>query len=130
MKVRLESVCQESLPCAGESILARVVRAHLATRCEEHRPETDPCAELDRTSAEWECIEPEHGTIDLTLPRGTGEWTAIERRAIQIPGFERVRLFWWRQQAESRRDRARRIATPWRRRDAGRTRDGARKRYS
>jgi hypothetical protein len=125
MKVRLESVSQEALSCARESIFARVVRAHLATRREEHRPETDPCAELDRTSAEWECIEPEHGAIDLALPRGTGEWTAIEWRAVEIPGFERVRLLRWRQQTESRRDRARRIATPWRRRDAGRTSDGA-----
>jgi hypothetical protein len=97
VKVPLQPVRKESLPCTSESILTRVVRAHLTARRKEHSPESDPCAKLHGTAAVWERIEPEHRAIDLALPCGTGEWPAIEWRSVEIPGLERIRLFGWRE---------------------------------
>ena len=113
MQVRLHAVRQESLPRTREAIFARVIRAHLAARRKEHRPETDPRAELHNPAIKRKCVEPEHRAIELSLPRCTSEWAAIIRRAIQIPRLECVRLFWWRKKAESRRHRTSRIATLW-----------------
>ena len=85
MQVRLHAVRKESLPRTCEAIFARVIRAHLAARRKEHRPETDPRAELHNAPFKRKCVEPEHRAIELSLPRCTGEWAAIIRRAIQIP---------------------------------------------
>ena len=85
MQVRLHAVRQESLPRAREAIFARVICAHLAARRKEHRPETDPRAELHNPALKRQRVEPEHRAIELSLPRCTSEWAAIVRRAIQIP---------------------------------------------
>jgi hypothetical protein len=114
MEVRLQSVREESLSRTRESIFTRVIRAHIPTRREEHRPESDPSTKLHGATAVRQRIKPEHGAIDLALPRCAGEWTSIKWRAIEIPGFKRIRLFGRREQAESCRDRARRIAAGWR----------------
>ena len=114
MEVRLQSVREEPLSRTRESIFTRVIGAHVTPRSEEHRPESDPCTELHGATAVRQRIKPEHGTIDLALPRCAGEWTSIKWRAIEIPGFKRIRLFGRREQTESCRDRARRIAAGWR----------------
>ena len=88
---------KETLSRARQSIFTRVIRAHVTTRRKEHRPESDPCTELHGTAAEWECIKPEHSAINLALPCCAGKWTAIKRGSIEIPGFERIRLFRWRE---------------------------------
>jgi hypothetical protein len=106
-------VRKETLSRARESIFTRVIGAHVTTRRKEHRPESDPCTKLHGAAAVWECIEPEHGAIDLALPCCAGEWTAIKWRSIEIPGFKRIRLFGRREQPESCGDRARRIAAGW-----------------
>ena len=111
MQVRLHAVRQESLPRAREAIFARVIRAHLAARRKEHRPESNPRTELHNPTIKRQCVEPEHRAIELSLPRCTSEWAAIVRRAIQIPRLECVWLLWRRKEAESRRHRTRRIAT-------------------
>ena len=108
-------MCEESLPCTSESIFTRVIGAHVTTRRKEHRPESDPCAKLHGAATVWKCIEPEHGAIDLALPCCAGKWPAIKRCSVEIPGFKRIRLFGRREQTESCRDRARRIAAGWRR---------------
>lgn len=115
MEVRLQSVREESLSRTRESIFTRVIGAHVTPRSEEHRPESDPCTEFYGAAAVRERIEPEHGAIDLALPCCAGEWASIKWSAIEIPGFKRIRLFRWREQTESCRDRARRIAAGWRR---------------
>jgi hypothetical protein len=97
MKVRLEPVRKESLPCTSESILTRVVRAHLTARREQHGPESDPCAKLHGAATVWKCVKPEHRAINLPLPCCAGEWSAIEWRSVEIPSFKRVRLFRWRE---------------------------------
>jgi hypothetical protein len=97
MEVRLQSVREESLSRTRESIFTRVIGAHVTTRRKEHRPESDPCTEL-------------HGATAVRQP---GEWASIKWSAIEIPGFKRIRLFRWREQTESCRDRARRIAAGW-----------------
>ena len=51
-----------------------------------------------------------HRAIDLSLPGGTGERTAIVRRAIQIPGLERIRFGRRWKESESRRHGSRRVA--------------------
>ena len=114
MEVRLQSVCKEPLSRARESIFTRVIGAHVTPRRKEHRPESDPCTELHGTAAVRQRIEPEHGAIDLALPCCAGEWTSIKRRAIEIPGFKRIWLFGRREQTESCRNCARRIAAWWR----------------
>ena len=111
MQVRLHAVRQESLPRTREAIFARIVRAHVAARCKKHRPESNPCAELHDSAIKRQRVKPEYRAIELSLPRCTGEWATIVRRAIQIPRLECVRLFWWRKKAESRRHRTSRIAT-------------------
>ena len=113
MEVRLQSVREESLSRTRESIFTRVIGAHVTPRSEEHRPESDPCTELHGAAAIWERIEPEHGAIDLALPCCPGKWTAIKRCSVEIPGFKGIRLFGRREQTESCRDRARRIAAGW-----------------
>ena len=115
MEVRLQSVCKEPLSRARESIFTRVIGAHVTTRGKEHRPESDPCTKLHGATTVWELIKPEYGAIDLALPCCAGEWTSIKRRAIEIPGFKRIWLFGRREQTESCRDRARRIAAGWQR---------------
>ena len=110
---------KETLSRARQSIFTRVIRAHVTTRCEEHRPESDPCTKLHGATAIRQRIKPEHGAIDLALPCCAGEWTSIKRRAIEIPGFKRIWLFGWREQTETRRDRARWIAAWWRRAPCG-----------
>jgi histidinol phosphatase-like enzyme len=85
MQVRLHAVRQESLARAGEAIFARVICAHFAARCKEHRPESNPRAELHNPALKRKRVEPEHRAIELSLPRCTSEWAAIIRRAIQIP---------------------------------------------
>ena len=97
MEMRLQAMREETQSRTRESILTRVVGAHLAARCKEHRPESDPCTELHGTAAVWECIKPEHSAINLALPCCAGKWTAIKRCSIEIPGFERIRLFRWRE---------------------------------
>jgi hypothetical protein len=114
MEVRLKSVRKESLSRARESIFTCVIGAHVPTRSEEHRPESDPCTEFHGATTVWERIKPEHGAIDLALPCCAGEWTSIKWRAIQIPGFKRIWLFGRRKQPKSCRDCTRRIATWWR----------------
>jgi hypothetical protein len=111
MEVRLHAVCKESLTRPREAIFARVICAHLATRCKEHRPETDPRTELHNPTIKRKCVEPEHRAIKLSLPRCTSEWAAIVRRAIQIPRLKCVWFFWRREEAESRWHRTIRIAT-------------------
>ena len=111
MQVRLHAVRKESLTRTREAIFARVIRAHLAARRKEHRPETDPRAELHNPAIKRKRVEPEHRAIELSLPRCTSEWAAIVRCTIQIPRLECVWLFWWRQEAESRWHRTSRIAT-------------------
>ena len=83
MQVGLHAVCNESLTRPREAIFARIVRAHLAARCKEHRPESNPRAELHNPALKRKRVEPEHRAIELSLPRGTSEWAAIIRRAIQ-----------------------------------------------
>jgi hypothetical protein len=51
-------------------------------------------------------IEPEHRTIELSLPSCTTERTAIVWRAIQVPRLEFVRMLWWWQESKSRRHTA------------------------
>ena len=111
MQVRLHAVRKESLTRTREAIFARVIRAHLAARRKEHRPETDPRTELHNPAIKRKCVEPEHRAIKLSLPRCTSEWAAIIWRAIQIPRLECVRLFWRREEAESRWHRTSRVAT-------------------
>jgi hypothetical protein len=78
-------VRKQSLSRAREAIFARVICAHLAARCKEHRPESNAGAELHNPTTKRQCVEPEHRAIELPLPRCTGEWAAIVRRTIQIP---------------------------------------------
>ena len=111
MQVRLHAVRQESLPRARKAIFALVVCAHLAARCKEHRPESDPRAQLNNPAIKRKRVEPEHRAIKFSLPRCTGERAAIVRRAVQIPRLKCVWLCWWRKESESRRHRTRRIAT-------------------
>ena len=111
MEVRLHAVCKESLTCTCEAIFARVIRADITARRKEHRPETDPRAELHNPAIKRKRVEPEHRAIELSLPRCTSEWAAIVRRAIQIPRLECIRLFWRREEAESRWHRTSRVAT-------------------
>jgi hypothetical protein len=84
---------EESLSRACEPIFTRVICAHVATRGEQHRPESNPCTELHGATTVWERIKPEHGAINLALPCCASEWASIKRRAIQIPGFKRIWLF-------------------------------------
>ena len=105
---------KESLSRARESIFTRIICAHVPTRRQEHRPESDPCTELHGATTVWERIKPEYGAINLALPCCAGKWASIKRRAIQIPGFKRIWLFGRREQTESCGDRARRIAAWWR----------------
>jgi hypothetical protein len=111
MEVCLHAVCKESLSRACEAIFARVICAHFAARRKEHRPESNPRAELHNPTAKRKCVKPEHRAIELSLPRCTSEWTAIVRRTIQIPRLECVWLFWRREEAESRWHRTIGIAT-------------------
>ena len=111
MQVRLHAVRKESLTRTREAIFARVIRAHLAARRKEHRPESNPRAKLHNPAIKRKCVEPEHRAIKLSLPRCTSEWAAIVRRAIQIPRLECVWLLWRRKEAESRRHRTSRVAT-------------------
>jgi hypothetical protein len=92
VQVCLQPVREKSLTRASESVFTSVIRAHLAARREKHGPKPDPCAELHRSTSKWQRIQPEYGAIDLTLPGCTREWTAIERRSIQIPRLECIRL--------------------------------------
>jgi hypothetical protein len=85
MQVRLHAVRKESLSRTREAIFARVIRADLATRRKQHRPESNPGAELHNPTAKRKCVEPEHRAIELSLPRCTSEWATIVRHAIQIP---------------------------------------------
>ena len=82
MQVRLHAVRKESLARTREAIFARVICAHFAARRKEHRPETDPSAELHNSTFKRKCVEPEHRAIELSLPHCTSEWAAIIRRAI------------------------------------------------
>ena len=111
MQVRLHAVRKESLPRARKAIFALVICAHLAARCKEHRPESNPCAELHDSAIKRQRVKPEYRAIELSLPRCTSEWAAIVRRAVQIPRLKCVWLCWWRKESESRRHRTRRIAT-------------------
>ena len=114
MEVGLQSVRKDTLSRARESIFTRVICAHVPTRCEEHRPESDPCTELYSAATVRERIKPENGAINLALPRCASKWASIKWRAIEIPGFKRIWLFGRREQTETRRDRARWIAAWWR----------------
>jgi hypothetical protein len=114
MEVRLQSMREEPLPRACEPIFTRVICAHVPTRCEEYRPESDPCTELYSAATVRERIKPEYGAINLALPRCASKWASIKWRAIEIPGFKRIWLFGRREQTESCGDRARRIAAWWR----------------
>jgi len=96
-------VRKETLSRARQSIFTRVIRAHVTTRREEHRPESDPCTKLHNATLIGKGIEPEHRTIKFTLPRCTAEWSAIIRRTIQVPRLKLIRALWWRQESESRR---------------------------
>jgi len=113
MEVRLHAVRQESLSRARKAIFARVIRAYLAARCKEHRPESNPRTELHNPTIKWKCVEPEHRAIELSLPRCTSEWATVIWRPIQIPRLECVRLFWRREEAKSRWHRTSKIATLW-----------------
>jgi hypothetical protein len=85
MQVRLHAMRKESLSRTRKAIFARVIRAHLAARCKEHRPKSNPRTELHNPAVKRKRVEPEHCAIELSLPRCTSEWAAIVRRAIQIP---------------------------------------------
>ena len=102
MEMRLQAMREETQSRTRESILTRVVGAHLAARCKEHRPESDPRAELHNASLIWECVEPEHRAIEFALPRCTTKWPAIVRRTIQVPRLKFVRILRWRQESKSR----------------------------
>ena len=113
MQVRLHAVRKESLPRARKAIFALVVCAHLAARCKEHRPESDPRAQLYNPAIKRKRVEPEHRAIKFSLPRCTGERAAIVRRAVQIPRLKCVWLCWWRKEAESRWYSTSRITILW-----------------
>ena len=92
---------KETLSRARQSIFTRVIRAHVTTRGEEHRPESDPCTKLHNATLIQKCIEPEHRAIEFPLPRCATKWSAIVGRAIQVPRLKFVGMLRWREQTES-----------------------------